>query len=695
MFEQRSKRTATFLSDEPLEEVGQDCFGRRQFAEGIADSLAERTDSESVVVGIYGEWGSGKTTLLKWIAARLADRYVDCVRFNPWRFHDESTLLINFFTEIYNAISQSPHTRSQRVGQILKKYGSSAAALTLEFGSGAKLSPAPILQSIGEALSQDSLEKQKDRLSDALRERGESIIVLIDDIDRLDKNEVHNVFRLVKLVGSLPHIHYVLAFDHHRVAEAIADRYGSGSIRDGYSFIEKIVQVPQHVPSPSASQLFEHSHSLLERTLSRCGAILERKEEKSLRYVFQTTICPMIKTPRAAKRLSNAIGAALPLLIGEVNTVDIVLLESLRILSPLAFSAIREHPFWFVSSLWDYSPLDSSSSIKATAANAFPEGSNERELIIRLFPRIQSILRGKPNDQTDPSWRREKRVASEPYLQRYLGLAIPSEQASEAGVARVLDSVRSGSSSVIKDAFQAVVTQDNFRDFMLQINNHRHEIRPNDGVQLAQAIVESGDLLSGPFISGGPLSAVSVAINLVMSLLSTDEPKANSDIPLYRTIAHAIPLAFKVRCLIEIEHSMAALAAYLTVPEELAAKEAIIADIMKALSNGVLAMEAGNEFPELIFELKQDLIDPKVLNQFVQEAVTHGSEQVDYFLRFAQTEAREHEFSMGSYNKLVGLATPETIYAGLKQSQMSGLDSEDRDRRERFGRLFEENHPEN
>lgn len=48
-------------------------------------------------------------------------------------------------------------------------------------------------------------------------------------------------------------------------------------------------------------------------------------------------------TPRVAKRFGNALTFALPILVGETDAVDLILIEGIRIFYPELHAAIREN----------------------------------------------------------------------------------------------------------------------------------------------------------------------------------------------------------------------------------------------------------------------------------------------------------------------------------------------------------------
>jgi predicted KAP-like P-loop ATPase len=65
------------------------------------------------------------------------------------------------------------------------------------------------------------LEALKDRVYTVLKEEGKRVVVLMDDIDRLENTEIQAVFRLVKLSADAPYTVYILAFDEEMVAAAL------------------------------------------------------------------------------------------------------------------------------------------------------------------------------------------------------------------------------------------------------------------------------------------------------------------------------------------------------------------------------------------------------------------------------------------------------------------------------------------
>ena len=95
-----------------------------------------------------------------------------------------------------------------------------------------------------------SAQEQREKVCEALRALNRRLVILIDDVDRLEGAERADVVRLVKLVGAFLNTTYVLAYDQARVARALDE-----TEHEGQAFLEKIVQLSYEVPSIDPTQL--------------------------------------------------------------------------------------------------------------------------------------------------------------------------------------------------------------------------------------------------------------------------------------------------------------------------------------------------------------------------------------------------------------------------------------------------------
>src|SRR5258708_7345512 len=75
----------------------------------------------------------------------------------------------------------------------------------------------------GDKLSTVELDELKTRVSKILVEAGHRVVVFIDDIDRLDRREIHAILKLIKLSASFQNTAYVLAFDDEMVSASLGE----------------------------------------------------------------------------------------------------------------------------------------------------------------------------------------------------------------------------------------------------------------------------------------------------------------------------------------------------------------------------------------------------------------------------------------------------------------------------------------
>ncbi len=69
------------------------------------------------------------------------------------------------------------------------------------------------MKELGNRLSTSELSQLRERVEKILEEEKKRVLVVMDDIDRLDKSEVHAILKLIKLSADFAYTSYILAFD--------------------------------------------------------------------------------------------------------------------------------------------------------------------------------------------------------------------------------------------------------------------------------------------------------------------------------------------------------------------------------------------------------------------------------------------------------------------------------------------------
>jgi predicted KAP-like P-loop ATPase len=253
-----------FRADQPINTHKEDLLSRHSFANALAKSILSYELNDSISVGLFGKWGSGKTSLinmtLEEIKALSSNKEPFVIKFNPWNFSDQNQLIQQFFNELSLVLCRDDSAGSHiKIGRTIQKYSRFFEPFdyvpTVSFiGKIAKG-----LKSVGKAAekageeSLKNLSGVKSELDILLRDIDTKIIIVIDDIDRLNNTEIRQIFQLVKSLADFPNTIYLLSFDKDVVINALKKvQEGSGN-----DYLEKVIQVPFEIPQISKREV-EH-----------------------------------------------------------------------------------------------------------------------------------------------------------------------------------------------------------------------------------------------------------------------------------------------------------------------------------------------------------------------------------------------------------------------------------------------------
>ena len=486
-------------ADKPVASQTEDKFQRYEFSKRIARTILDRESDDCLVIGIYGAWGEGKSSVLNFIEHEIGSNAI-VFKFNPWRYENENSLLIQFFQQLATNMKAKLKSGWQEFGGYLKKYGN---ILNVDipgignFGEG--------IQAMGQAIDSMDVEALKNKISELIVKHGSKIVVIIDDIDRLDKTEIHSIFRLVKLTGDFARTTYILSFDEEMVSAAIGERFGAGNLQAGQQFLEKIIQVPLTIPVAQPEALRAFCFDLLNRVTDANG--IDLSQEESQRYItgYIEGIQPKLETPRLAVRYGNSLSFSLPLLKGEVNIVDLMLIEAVKVFYPNIYEFIKNNPSFFIGKYQNnYSGKDDEkikdvklNLEKLSAGLTKQQKSGLESLLQGLFPSLEEAYSYKHYSSDDElKWLKHKRIASPNYFNRFFSYAVLIGEISDIAFQNFLSSITRKSDAENIADIEALVSSSNGEHFIQKIRMYETDFEWATGKPLAQALSKSANLFS-------------------------------------------------------------------------------------------------------------------------------------------------------------------------------------------------------
>jgi hypothetical protein len=274
--------------------------------------------------------------------------------------------------------------------------------------------------------------------------------------------------QMVKTVGRLPNVVYLLAYDRSIVWKAL-----DGDLeRTSPKFAEKIVQQEIELPQPSKESLLSILDSEIE--------FLTGSGSESLRwhYIVRDGVRRWVRHPRDVLRLANAVKFSWPALGGEIDPQDLLAMEGLRLFDAPAFNWARwNRDFLFTEGRFMLSQDEVRKAAVQRLKDALPKGSVDEvmSLFAVLFPSKSKYfeersLSGEPHGQVVA----RRGIGCEAGYDAYFGLR-PSPDAIPKQVIDDLEAALDDEDYLVQTFHQFITTKN--RRGQPRIGNFLEELR--------------------------------------------------------------------------------------------------------------------------------------------------------------------------------------------------------------------------
>ena len=425
--------------DSPIRLPEHDAFGIDPFAKAIARSIHTADTKDGIVYAINGIWGSGKSSainlVLHHLTAAIAADEISVTAFNPWWFSGAEALTISFFQELRAAVGKSVDEETReafaRIGSRLSSagplFGGIAAILATPAAGAAVTGGATLLEKLTRL--DTTVEGEHRKLVEALAKQTKKFLIVVDDIDRLATDDALQIFKLIKSVGRLPNVVYLIAFDRHLAEKMVAERFPA----EGGSYLEKVIQGAFDLPVPDR---FDLRHQLLTTVEEVMGAPAPEKMDRFWN-LFNDGVAPLIDTPRDAVRLSNAIKVSWPAVQEEVDRADFLTIEAMRLFLPSAYEAVRVYPNLLTGSQPNNG--GDKKTLEAEYHEIFLDSVGKRDratakrALRRLFPRLDAIWSNVGRSGSS-EWRRDRLICSKEHFATYFSFSVTNEGITAAEI---------------------------------------------------------------------------------------------------------------------------------------------------------------------------------------------------------------------------------------------------------------------
>jgi len=408
-----------YHSDRPITSEEYDLFNRSSFADNVVKVLSSFDKNESFVIGLYAKWGFGKTSAINLIDKKLSNRKSLCsIRVNAWTLNgDISKIMWEILSGVYTKLQirdkklwqRLRHWSRTKLADSIKNYNTSIPVINVS------------VSDVGNILSHiESIEKIKKEIQDLLIKEKVKVIVFVDDIDRLESKQIVDLFRMMSNIADYNGITYVLPFDKEFVSAAIKEHLPKG--QSGADFLEKIIQVPLHLPSIPQAIIDKVFTGKLNGLLNEFSISISKEEiERFQSLYFHHGANNYIQSPRDINKIANVLRFSLPINYKEANIVDVIIIEMIRVFDETLYHKIRKNKEMLIKqSMSAKYMLDEGDKKRQSDFNKIfgQDDSFRLDIIKQLFPATHgtSLSFFTVNDNSTENLRKLQRVASENYF---------------------------------------------------------------------------------------------------------------------------------------------------------------------------------------------------------------------------------------------------------------------------------------
>ncbi|HEV8015317.1 MAG TPA: P-loop NTPase fold protein [Stellaceae bacterium] len=249
-----AKMTPFFVSDLEKQLVEDDLLNIADAAKRFSERVLNGNSSESIVFGVDAPWGAGKSTFINFcISDWNTKKNVIIFRFNPIQYEDRSHLLNKFVDGLVLTLRE--HVFIPELRTIVSRYSNLISGQR-------KFSIAGFDFDLHQpAITVDAAASS---IRYVLSNLGHRLIVIVDDLDRMEFAALKDMLFVIKKGFFLPNVSFVLCYDTQNIAALEAASYDNEKISE---FLEKFVNVKVGL-YPSSGDLKGYVTENLRRALA-------------------------------------------------------------------------------------------------------------------------------------------------------------------------------------------------------------------------------------------------------------------------------------------------------------------------------------------------------------------------------------------------------------------------------------------
>lgn len=373
------------LEEDAITTKEKDLLNNDIFLDSIKESLVYCNPKKPFVIALNGKWGGGKTSIINMLKEKINGDNIALETFNPWKYDDKLSLFKGFYNFILKVFGKNYGYFNYR--SFFKKYE------RMVFSTIEKTTNISLPYFLNDTDEKD-VEIIKQRINDCILLNKKKLIVVIDDIDRLDKEQILFIFKIVKTIFNFNNIVYILCYDEQRVNKIFEEELKIDS-----DYIKKIVQNKIDIPKIENDTLVDIGTKCIVNLLKVYYIDYNNKEKlnKVLKKIFTN-----FDNLRDIIRYINSISISIKYLnILKLDICDYLILEYIRYIDINLYTTIYNNAEMFVSEDSNYAleyvyylPSEFNKKAEDFYNDIFENKQNIKKLLAEVFPNVEKYNKG-------------------------------------------------------------------------------------------------------------------------------------------------------------------------------------------------------------------------------------------------------------------------------------------------------------
>ena len=328
--------TTPFYVDSPTVE---DKYGRKEYIPVFLNKIYStfavnkgKDNGNSFAILMSEEFGYGKTSLLYQIRETIKTQYSEnfvYIDFKPWLCDSPDSIIKEYFSlmqkELDKHLSIPKGMFETYVRLLIDKSPTNIYTLGLK-----------MLNSTG------SLSSEHDTIKAYLSKVGKPIVITIDDVDRLHKEEMRVVLNLIRDTADFNNIFYIIAADKTNLKHLL-ERL---DIKDADAYLKKFINFEFLFPANDnviQDLLNEHLESVLQKWFGADETNKHKNAMLSLEGIYNA-----FESPRDLYRFLNVFSYALDSVMAnglrnDINFEDLFAISFVQYANPAVYKLLRDN----------------------------------------------------------------------------------------------------------------------------------------------------------------------------------------------------------------------------------------------------------------------------------------------------------------------------------------------------------------